>query len=140
VRADEVEHRGGRLLGVVLAHGAERAVELARGERDDLVAAAVVVVAPVELAAREAEHVLAEAVVHHRIELIAREPLAGVGPDFADERPVRLVAFGERPVLVPPVVRDFVRHVEAPARGAALVPVLRHVRARRAVEEVTYRA
>ena len=68
-------------------------IELAGREAGNVVSTVVIVVVPFGVA-DEAGDVFAEAVVHHRVHLIAGQPLAGVGPDFADERTVAVVGLG----------------------------------------------
>jgi hypothetical protein len=65
-------------------------VELARRQVLDVVRAVAVVVDPVCLA-DEADHVLAEAIVHRAVELLAQQEAARVGPALRDQWAVCLV-------------------------------------------------
>ena len=114
-------------------------VELAGREPRNIVRAVVVVVMPFRVA-HETRDVLAEAIVHDRVHLVARQPLAGVGPDLADQRAIDVVVLGVGAVVNPPCVREVtvVGYIKAPSVRALAVPVLRDV-ARAAVEEIFHR-
>src|SRR5205085_6576680 len=76
VRIEQVEHRRAGLRRIVFAYSAQSVIELARLERDDLIAAVVVVINPTGTAARKVQDVFAEAIVHLVFEVIAGYKLA----------------------------------------------------------------
>ena len=114
-------------------------VELAGRKGNDRVSTVIIVVAPVMDVTCETEHVLAETVVHDRIQLVAEQKTAGIRPDFTHQGTLGVVALGITAEVAPPVVADLIRHVEAPAGRAGIVPGLDHILRAVAIDEVTHR-
>ena len=120
----------GRFKGrgrVVFLDGAHHVVELRGRQRIDRVVAVVVVIGP-DRVTHEAEHGLAEAVVHCRVELIAQQAELGIilAPGFREEHSVGIVRLDSRAEGLEEgrVDADDVRHhVNAPAIRAASQPV-----------------
>ena len=50
----------------------------------------------------EAGNVFPKTVVHDRIHLVAGQPLAGIGSDFADQRTIPVIRFRVRSIVNPP--------------------------------------